>query len=76
MLFQVKGDVESLVDKYFGSLYRNYEQSKRGLIRQARDLLVCEYLGNLQRFESEFCIPAQKLLEYLKVSTYIMLIVT
>lgn len=70
ILFQVKGDVESLVDKYFGSLYKNYEQSKKGLVRQARDLLVCEYHGNLQRFESEFCAQAEKLLHYVKVSPY------
>nr|XP_023018868.1 uncharacterized protein LOC111507754 [Leptinotarsa decemlineata] len=63
---QVKSDVESLVDKYFGSLYKNYEHSRKCLIRQARDLLVCEYHGSLQRFEDEFCTQANKLLQHLK----------
>lgn len=67
-LFQVKSDVETLVDKYFGGLYENYEYSRKCLVRQARDLLVCEYHGCLQRFESEFCIQAEKLLQHLKVS--------
>ncbi|XP_018574008.1 uncharacterized protein LOC108913036, partial [Anoplophora glabripennis] len=62
----VKSDVEILVDKYFGSLYKNYEHSRKCLIRQARDLLVCEYHGCLQRFENEFCVQAEKLLQHLK----------
>lgn len=66
-LFQVKSDVEILVDKYFGSLYKNYECTRKCLIRQARDLLVCEYHGCLQRFEVEFCVQAEKLLRHLKV---------
>lgn len=56
-----------MVDRYFGDLYENYKHSKKCLVRQARDLLVCEYRGSLQRFESEFCIPAAKLLQHLKV---------
>ncbi|KAG5870610.1 hypothetical protein JTB14_008388 [Gonioctena quinquepunctata] len=63
----VKSDMENLVDKYFGGLYKNYEHSKKCLIRQARDLLVCEYHGCLQRFEDEFCIQAGKLLQHIKV---------
>lgn len=66
--FQVKSDVECLVDKYFGSLYENYEHSRKCLIRQARNLLVCEYHGCLLKFENEFCIQAERLLQYLKVS--------
>ncbi|XP_064215400.1 uncharacterized protein LOC135267235 [Tribolium castaneum] len=64
----VKSDVATLVDKYFGNLYENFERSKKCLVRQARDLLVCEYHGCLHRFENEFCIQAAKLLERVKVS--------
>lgn len=60
--------MECLVDKYFGRLYENYEESRKCLIRQARDLLVCEYHGCLLKFENEFCIQAERLLQYLKVS--------
>ncbi|CAH1179324.1 unnamed protein product [Phaedon cochleariae] len=66
LITTVKSDVESLVDKYFGSLYKNYEHSRKCLIRQARNLLVCEYHGCLRRFEDEFCIQANKLLGHLK----------
>ncbi|XP_056631347.1 uncharacterized protein LOC130441613 isoform X2 [Diorhabda sublineata] len=63
---KIKSDVETLVDKYFGNLYRNYEHSRKCLIRQARDVLVCEYHGCLQKFEGEFCVQAEKLLRYIK----------
>ncbi|XP_049818599.1 uncharacterized protein LOC109601686 isoform X4 [Aethina tumida] len=62
----IKSEVESLVDKYFGSLYKNYERSRKCLIRQARDLLVCEYHGCLYNFENDFCIQASKLLQRIK----------
>lgn len=67
---QVKQDVAGLVDQYFSSLYINYHFTKKCLIRQARDLFVCEYHGCLKRFEDEFCIPAAKLLQHLKVRCY------
>ncbi|XP_066257641.1 puratrophin-1-like isoform X1 [Euwallacea similis] len=62
----VKSEVEGLIDKYFCSIYQNYSESKKCLVRQARDLLVCEYRGCLSRFESEFCSQASKLLQHLK----------
>ncbi|XP_072400076.1 puratrophin-1-like isoform X3 [Diabrotica undecimpunctata] len=63
---EIKSDVENLVDKYFGSLYKNYEHSRKCLVRQARDVLVCEYHGCLQKFEGEFCVQAEKLLQHIK----------
>ncbi|XP_045464093.1 uncharacterized protein LOC123673564 isoform X3 [Harmonia axyridis] len=63
---RAKRDVAGLVDRYFRGLYKNYERSKKSLIRQARDLLVCEYYGSLERFENEFCVQAAKLLQFLK----------
>ncbi|XP_060519485.1 uncharacterized protein LOC132697828 [Cylas formicarius] len=62
----VKSDVELLVDKYFGKIYENYDSSKKCLVRQARDILVCEYHGCLNKFEHEFCVQAAKLLQYIK----------
>ncbi|GJQ70975.1 hypothetical protein Trydic_g889 [Trypoxylus dichotomus] len=64
---ELKFDVASLVDRYFGSLYVNYKTTRKSLIRQARNLLVCEYNGCLQKFEEEFCSPANKLLQFIKV---------
>ncbi|GLV42576.1 Puratrophin-1-like [Carabus blaptoides fortunei] len=61
-----KGDVASLVDRLMGPLYPNYDRTRMVLVRQARDLLVCEYLGNLSRFEAEFCVPAAALLGSIK----------
>lgn len=65
-LLQGKGDVASLVDRLMGPLYPNYDRTRMVLVRQARDLLVCEYLGNLSRFEAEFCVPAAALLGRIK----------
>lgn len=72
-LFQVKSDVAILVEKYFGALYENFELTKKCLVRQARDLLVCEYHGCLQKFEKEYCVQAAKLLQRVKVGGIIYL---
>ncbi|KAL1130857.1 hypothetical protein AAG570_012098, partial [Ranatra chinensis] len=53
-------DVSTLVDRYFGHVYPDYGQVRETLVRQARDLLVCRYLGSLNDFETEFCVPASK----------------
>lgn len=62
-MFQGKGDVARLVDELMGPLYSNYTRTRPVLVRQARDLLVCEYLGNFNRFREEFCVPAAALLK-------------
>lgn len=67
-VFQVKSEVEALIDKYFGNIYENYSETKKCLVRQARDVLVCEYRGCLNKFENEFCCQASKLLQHIKVS--------
>jgi hypothetical protein len=61
-MFQSKCDVASLVERHLGSLYPNFPRVRPILVRQARDLLVCTFHGNLARFEREFCIPATELL--------------
>jgi len=61
-MFQNKSDVASLVERHLGSLYPNFPRVRPILVRQARDLLVCTFHGNLARFEREFCIPATELL--------------
>ncbi|KAJ9600446.1 hypothetical protein L9F63_009216, partial [Diploptera punctata] len=58
-----KCDVASLVDRYFSTLYSNFSRVRPVLVRQARDLLVCTYHGNLMRFERDFCVLAAQLLE-------------
>ncbi|XP_025835924.1 uncharacterized protein LOC108740277 isoform X1 [Agrilus planipennis] len=63
---EAKCDVASLVDRYFGDIYWNFQKTRKCLVRQARDVLVCEYHGSLQKFEEEFCIPASKLLQQIK----------
>jgi hypothetical protein len=60
--FQNKSDVASLVERHLGFLYPNFPRVRPILVRQARDLLVCTFHGNLARFEREFCIPATELL--------------
>ncbi|KDR23948.1 hypothetical protein L798_08872 [Zootermopsis nevadensis] len=57
-----KCDVATLVERYLGSLYPNFPRVRPILVRQARDLLVCTFHGNLARFECEFCVPASQLL--------------
>ncbi|XP_069967193.1 serine-rich adhesin for platelets-like isoform X1 [Bactrocera oleae] len=45
----------ALIDKHLAAIYPVYMACTRSiLIRQARDLLVCSYLGCLQSFEMEF----------------------
>ena len=50
--------MEKLVDKYFSEVYPSYELVREMLVRQARDLLVCQYLGHVANFEKEFLVPA------------------
>lgn len=57
------GDGE-LVDRYLGAHYPNYFESTRApLLRQARDLLLYAFHGDLLRFEKEFLSPAAELIE-------------
>lgn len=57
-MFQ-KCSVAHLVDHYLGNLYPDYASHTRMvLVRQARDLLLCTYHGDLCRFESDFLAPA------------------
>ncbi|RZF45669.1 hypothetical protein LSTR_LSTR010392 [Laodelphax striatellus] len=55
-------DLEYLVDKHLSKFYPNYSRTRAVLVRQARDLLVCEFGGDLARFGSEFVLPAAELL--------------
>ncbi|XP_039287246.1 LOW QUALITY PROTEIN: uncharacterized protein LOC111057901 [Nilaparvata lugens] len=55
-------DLECLVDKHLSRFYPNYSRTRAVLVRQARDLLVCEFGGDLARFSAEFILPAAQLL--------------
>ncbi|EAT39372.1 AAEL008825-PA [Aedes aegypti] len=61
--------IEKLVDLHFGPLYPDYADHTRPvLIRQARDLLVCTFHGDLERFEAGFLRPAASIVGELKSS--------
>uniref|UniRef100_A0A182PAZ5 Uncharacterized protein n=1 Tax=Anopheles epiroticus TaxID=199890 RepID=A0A182PAZ5_9DIPT len=59
--------IESLIDHYLGPLYPDYADHTRPmLIRQARDLLVCTFHGDLERFEGDFLRPATDIVRELR----------
>ncbi|XP_062708318.1 uncharacterized protein LOC134288220 isoform X2 [Aedes albopictus] len=61
--------IEKLIDLHFGPLYPDYADHTRPvLIRQARDLLVCTFHGDLERFEAGFLRPAASIVGELKSS--------
>lgn len=61
--------VANLVDRYLESIYPDYIDHTRSiLIRQARDMLICRYHGDLQRFETDFMIPAAEIIDQVKLS--------
>lgn len=63
--------VVDLVDRHLGPLYPYYWTAVRAvLVRQARDLLVCTFHGDLSRFERDFLSPAAKLIEIIKCESY------
>jgi hypothetical protein len=56
-----------MVDKYLGQLYPLYREHTRDvLIRQARDILVCTFRGDLTSFERMFLVPAVEIIEKIK----------
>lgn len=59
--------IEKLIDQHFGPLYPDYADHTRPvLIRQARDLLVCTFHGDLERFEAGFLRPAAAIVSGLR----------
>ncbi|XP_070494733.1 uncharacterized protein Pura isoform X3 [Chironomus tepperi] len=59
--------VSSLIDKYLGQLYPLYmEHTRDVLIRQARDILVCTFHGDLTSFEDIFLSPAAVIIAKIK----------
>lgn len=63
-MFQTRGDAASLVRIYLGPIYG--EDVLDLLTRQARDILVCAYHGNLENFVKSYLSPAANLLEEVK----------
>lgn len=67
--FQTNCGVANLVDRYLGHLYPEYvEHTRSVLIRQARDLLVCTFHGDLTKFEEDFLAPAAIIIDAAKRS--------
>uniref|UniRef100_A0A182NJZ8 Uncharacterized protein n=1 Tax=Anopheles dirus TaxID=7168 RepID=A0A182NJZ8_9DIPT len=61
------GSIETLIDHYLGPLYPDYaDHTRPTLIRQARDLLVCTFHGDLERFEGHFLRPATAIVRELR----------
>ncbi|XP_014215885.1 uncharacterized protein LOC106644746 [Copidosoma floridanum] len=60
----VRGDAASLVRSYLGPIYGEHVLDI--LTRQARDILVCAYHGNLENFVKSYLFPAVKLLSEVK----------
>jgi hypothetical protein len=59
--------VSNLIDKYLGQLYPHYkEQTRDVLIRQARDILVCTFHGDISAFEEVFLSPAAGIIAKIK----------
>jgi hypothetical protein len=60
--------VENLVDRYLGHLYPDYASDTRiVLVRQARDILVLSYHGDVSRFEHDYLSPAAEIVERLRL---------
>lgn len=59
-MLQNRGDFASLVRNLLGPIYGEGVMSL--LIRQARDILVCAYHGNLESFVRTYLSPAAALL--------------
>ncbi|XP_033222681.1 uncharacterized protein LOC117176535 [Belonocnema kinseyi] len=62
--FGTRGDAASLVRTFLGPIYG--EDVLDILTRQARDILVCAYHGNLENFVKSYLSPAANLLEEVK----------
>ncbi|CAO1362950.1 unnamed protein product [Diamesa serratosioi] len=59
--------ITSLIDKYLGHLYPQYmDHTRTVLIRQARDILVCTFHGDLTKFEEIFLVPAAEIVKKIK----------
>ena len=63
-MFQARGDAASLVRSFLGPIYG--EDVLDLLTRQARDILVCAYHGNLENFVKSYLSPATNLLAEVK----------
>ncbi|XP_055841406.1 uncharacterized protein LOC129908710 isoform X2 [Episyrphus balteatus] len=67
VLEEVDLEFDELVDSYLKDVYPvYYEKTRSILIRQARDLLVCEYRGCLRTFEKQFLKEFAKIAKDLK----------
>ena len=65
--FQNIYSITSLIDKYLGHLYPQYmDHTRTVLIRQARDILVCTFHGDLTKFEEIFLVPAAEIVKKIK----------
>lgn len=58
----LQGSLCSMLDRSLGGVIPQYASVRNSLLRQARDLLVCAHLGDLDQFERCFLVPAAELI--------------
>ncbi|KAI5729478.1 hypothetical protein M8J76_002945 [Diaphorina citri] len=61
--FKGQSELTSLVDRFIGPYYLNYETTRNILIRQGRDIFLCSYFGDVDKFRTGFCVPASNLMD-------------
>ncbi|CAM1330128.1 PLEKHG4 (predicted), partial [Pycnogonum litorale] len=62
-------DIAHLTESALRDLYEPFDTYRAQIVRQARDIFVCSYFGDLSKFDEEFLKPAAELLKKFKEST-------
>ncbi|XP_013778236.2 uncharacterized protein LOC106462819 isoform X2 [Limulus polyphemus] len=55
-------EVARLTQSALSAIYHPFSAVKKTLVRQARDILLCRFFGDFQKFKEEFLTPAASLL--------------
>ncbi|XP_076337012.1 uncharacterized protein LOC143239616 isoform X2 [Tachypleus tridentatus] len=56
-------EVAALTESTFSAIYQPFCSIKTQLVRQARDILLCQFLGDFKKFQQDFLLPAGSLLQ-------------
>ncbi|XP_022241265.1 uncharacterized protein LOC111085704 [Limulus polyphemus] len=59
-------DVAALTESTFSAIYQPFNSVKTQLVRQARDILLCQFLGDFKKFHEGFLLPAGTLLQIIQ----------
>ncbi|XP_076357905.1 uncharacterized protein LOC143250793 isoform X3 [Tachypleus tridentatus] len=63
--------VAALTESTLGALYHPFHFVRTQLVRQARDILLCQFLGDFRKFCEEFLLPAGSLLQRIQFKTFV-----